>query len=467
MSCIDCSSGITSQVYSLQYKYNSTCNTSGCCTPLTDSKCVSYQGANLACSGINTNDTIETAIQKIDTLVCQSSGDYSTYNTHCLTGITTQAGFVDDVTAYICTVNTTLNTFLNSTFPAYQTTVTTDIANSILPSITCSTASVTSADNTATVLNKYCTQFGVINTALDISSVVWNNCFTVGSTPTTIAQGFSLLANQICQVKTSGGSAVLPTFNNTGSCLSTTGSADSLVDTVNALRVRTCASPTFDINALNWVCITKPSTTTTNLQAAFQSVLSKVDSLSQGRLATFSSDFIVTNVDNSNLCLGKNIALATPINADRYVASNSSDVSPGTLIDKLTAGSNVTLDATTTPGQVIVSVTGVASDGKVYADSTDDTLGFLGDKMEGSDGDDIQISTSYDNVNKKVKVFGSLVDKGAFILSLFNYIQNDPDTYAAFCALAAGCPSPCQPPQNVQAIDVTGGTTTTTTTTLG
>lgn len=464
MSCIDCSSGQPSQVYSLQYKYNSSCN-SNCCTPLTDSKCISYKGVPLACSGIDTDDTIEEAIQKIDALVCQTSGDYSTYNTNCLTGITTQAEFVDDVTSYICTLNTTVDTFISTTFPAYQTTVTNSIASSLAPAITCSSASVTSADSTSTVLSKYCTKFTDIDSKLDISNVIWNTCFSVGSSPASIAEGFSLLSNQICQVKTSSSSVTLPTFNNVGSCLSITGAADTLVDTVNALRVRTCLSPVFDINSLTWGCITKPSSVSTNLQAAFQSVLTKIDSLSQGRSAVYSSDFVVTNVDDSNLCLGKNIALATPLNLDRYVASNSSDSTPGTLIDKLQGGTNVTLDDTTTPGKVIVNVSGMASDGKVYANSVDDTLGFLDEKIEGSTGDDINISASYDATNKQVKIFGSLVNKSDFILSLFDVIKNDPDIYEAFCALKDGCPSPCQPPQNVQATDITDDTTTTTTST--
>lgn len=465
MSDCNCnSSSVPSQIYSFQYQYNPSCTSSSDCgTAVGNAKCITYQGVDLECSGINTNDTLEIALQKIDTIVCQTAGDYSTYNVHCLDdeeAITTEASFVDAVTGKLCTIETTVDTFINTTFPAYQTSVTEAIGQ--VPAITCETAGVTDEDTTSEILVKYCTKFGTIDESLDISSVTWDSCYTVASTPSTIAEGFSLLANQICLVKASSTSSVLPVFNNSTSCLSSTGLADTLVVTVNALRTRVCQSPTFNINTLTWGCLTKPSSTTTDLQSAFQTVLDTLSTLSEAA-PTYSGDFVVTNVDDDDLCLGKNIALATPLNQDRFVASNSDDDDPGTLIDKLEAGDGIDLDDTTTPGKIIITSTATDVSGKVYANEDDDTLGFLDEKTEGSSGDDITITALYNPGTQKLQI-AAILDRENLADALLDLILENTDLRAKFCSLLLECPAACQPPQNVQALSAT--TTTTSTTTL-
>jgi len=48
---------------------NVTCSATPCPVIL-DSTCVFYEGPNLICSGINTNDNLETIIEKLDAAVC-------------------------------------------------------------------------------------------------------------------------------------------------------------------------------------------------------------------------------------------------------------------------------------------------------------------------------------------------------------------------------------------------------------
>src|SRR5689334_4019635 len=120
--------GNTSPItYTVQMFTSNNCNdcSSNCPTTLS-SACVPYNGPNLACSGINTGDSLETALQKIDTQICSAIGDYSTYQFHCLTAwygtsITQESQFVDAITGYACEIRSDLDTFIDDTFAAYQT----------------------------------------------------------------------------------------------------------------------------------------------------------------------------------------------------------------------------------------------------------------------------------------------------------------------------------------------------------
>ena len=355
MSCPNCQSSDGVKAFNYQYVYSTNCtdSTISCGANDVDSKCVGYYAANLPCSGIMTKDSIELALQKIETAICNATGNYSTYSYHCLTPVTTEAAFVDQICNYVCTLNTTLNTFTGTTFPAYQATITADLAAITSPALTCSTAGVTSADSLSTILTKYCTQFSNIASAISLSGVTWNACYTQ-STPTTIAGAFSAVLSQICQTKTIATSAAtLPVFNNTSTCLPSPGTADTLSATIGKIISVLCAAPTFSNSSLSSTCVTIPSTAT-DLTTLAQNILTKLDALIKAA-PTFSSDFVVTNVNNSNLCLGKNVALASTSTFNRYVAATSTDTTPGTLQSKLTAGTNISLDYTTTPGQAIIN----------------------------------------------------------------------------------------------------------------
>lgn len=353
----------TSNNYNVTYSYAGNCQPSDCGGTQLSSKCVYYSGPNLSCSGINTNDSVELALQKIDTKLCTVVADYSTYQMNCLTTyfgapITNQADFVNAITNYACLINTNLNTFTNTTFVNYQSTVNTRFVALEVPGITCAGSNILATDTLQTVLNKYCTSLTNIQTDLSLVGVTnWNQCFTVGTPPTNVTSAITLLINQLCQVKAGAGGA-LPTFNNVGTCLPTPSASDTLVSTISQIITRLCQTPTFDINALSWGNITKPSTTTTDLQNAFQSVLTNTSNLVAQILNSFSSDFIVTQVDPSNPSAGKKLSLATSINQDKYVAATPSDTTPGTLQDKLVAGTGITLDYSSVPNKLTISATG-------------------------------------------------------------------------------------------------------------
>jgi hypothetical protein len=435
----------------------------------TDASCIYYTGPNLTCSTITTNDSLDVILQKIDPLLCAATGNYSEYNTYCLAPIATQQQFVESISQFVCDTRTDLDTFIDTTFPAYQTAVDTRFDALEVPGITCASASVISTDTLQQVLTKYCTKFASIDTLLNVSSADWSQCYVVSPAPTTPTQGFDVLIDQICLLKTAveSGTASLPTFNNVGSCLPAPLTAtDTLVDTVNKIKTRLCQTGTVDTTTLSWGCVTQP-TGAQNLQDSLQNILTRIQAIAQTLPTVFDAgDFTVTNVDNGNLCLGKNVALATPSTQDRFVASTALDLSPGTLQAKVTAGTNITLDFVTTPGQMIINSTAVASSNyQVKINSGDTTPGYLADKIVGgamSCG--LQVIASSDLTNEQI-VLNISLDPVDLFQCLIDALSEEPTLKDSLCAAIATCPSPCDAPSNVVVTYEQGTTTTTTTTT--
>lgn len=463
MSCTNCGNSSTPISVQLSYSQDASCPDNNQC-PDISAACISFRAPNLACSGIQTDDSIELALQKIDEKLCETGGDYSTYNFHCLDdggAIATEAEFVSAITDFVCDLSSALTTFTGTTFISYQDDVDNRFSAIEGPSITCSSASVNSSDSLTQILNKYCTKFGAIDTAISLSGVTWDSCFTVSSTPTTIAQGFDLLADQICQTKALITSSTLPTFNNTGSCLPSPGSSDTLSSTIDKIKTRLCQTPTLDNDNLTSSCISIPATDN-DLEGLLQNMLDKLDDLTSNFPTFDSGDFSVTGTG----CGGKTIALTTPINQDRLVAINNSDSSPSTLINKL-AGVGCTIDDTTTSGKITITVTGGAStDTKVKADAADSAADYLINKIEaGAAVSGIGLDVSYNATTDKVKI-APTVDAEDLLDLLLTHLEENPTGAIAerLCAIIASCPSPCEGPTNVQAVAVAGTSTTTTTT---
>jgi len=442
MSCIPCTT-TSPTVFSAQYFYNAQCTTScgtgpsSCC----DASDTIYNGPALTCSGINPLDTLETALQKLDEQVCSAIGDYSTYQFNCLETwcsctITTEAEFVDQITAYTCETRSNLDTFIGVTFAAYQASYNNRFTEVEVPGITCATAAVTSASTLNEILLAYCTQFTNIKAAIDVSSVDWNQCFTVGSPPSTVIGGFDLLVDQICEIKaTADAAAVLPVFNNTAyTCLATPGASDTLVATITKMLDVLCTTAVFDPGNITWGCTgTEPA----SLEAGVQQIVDSLDTLLEA-LPTYSADFVVTATDAGDPCAGLTISLATPIDQDRFVASNASDTSPGTLVDKLTAGTNITLDDTTTPGQVIINST--ADTYTVKANTADAAAGFLDTKITGQPDitGSIEIVESY-NAGTDTLDLTPLINEDVFMEYIFSTIENNVVWKSRFCSIVASC----------------------------
>lgn len=431
------------------------CGTTGC-QGNADAKCVFYTGAALPCSGIATNDNLEVALQKVEEQICSVIGNYATYNTYCLAPVTTQQQFVEKISLAYCNLQSDYDFFINTTFPAYQAQVNVDINGALYPQVTCTLTGVTTADSVATVLTKYCTEFTNIWNYIDISTVTWNGCFTVPTPPTNVAEGFDLLASQICSVAATV--SPLPTFNNIGSCLPSPGSADTLAQTIDKIKTRLCQTPTLDLSTITWGCTPDLSTSNTDLNGALQGIVNSTSDWFENKL-TFSPDFTVSYVDPLDTCQGKYLELATPIvSTDRLVASNVADLSPGTLIDKLTPGTNITLDDTTTPGQVIINAT-TADTYQVKASSTDTTPDYLIDKVTGKYNTPIGIgiTDSYNAITKTVD-FTPTINWAAFVPAMLAAINADPVLYAQLCGLTCGCNC------STTTTTTTSSTTTTTTT---
>jgi hypothetical protein len=430
---------------------------------------VYYTGPNLSCSQITTGNNFEDILIKIDQKLCATLGDYTTYNKYCLddsVAITSEKEFVEAISQYVCTLNTTLTTFTDETFVEYQDTVDERFEDIEVPAITCATASVTAADTLQTVLNKYCTKITALDTHTSLSGVNWDLVYSVVD-PTTVGGGFTSLLTQLATLKSTVdglGSASLPTFNNTGSCLPTPGAADSTVDTINKIKTRLCQTPVFDINALTWGCLTKPTSTTIDLQSAFQTVLTKLDDYVKNKL-TFSGDFDVVATDGGDPCDGLTVSLADSPTLDRFVASNALDSSPGTLADKITAGTGITVDFLTTPGQMILSSTAVSANDKVKSHSADPTAGFLDAKVTGATHSSGVGITAVANLTSHQVVFTPTVNLNTLASKLLETIGEDSILSSLLCEIMRACPSPCAAPSNVTVTFVSGTTTTTTTTT--
>lgn len=453
MSCVNCSSD---NIFTGSFNQIPSTN---CCDSNFSSAtgCIVYDGPNLPCTLVQTGESLNTVLSKMDTVICQATGNYALYNTFCLddvTPITTEKQFVETISQFVCLLRSEFDTFVGSTFPAYQDVVDGRFDAIEQPEITCTSAGVVDTDSLKVLLGKYCTKFSQIDSFIDISTVIWNDCFTVPIPPTNLSQAFNLLVDQICQIATA--QTTLPTFNNVGSCLPPPLTAtDSLEDTVNKLKIKVCTQPTFDINTLVWTCVTKPSTTTTNLQAAFQTVLTELAAIKQN-FPTFSlANFNVANVDNGDPCLGKLITLAAGVSPDEKVKATPADTLPGTLQDKLVAGTAITLDYGAVTGKVVINSTGGSStDEKVKTDSTDPTAGFLDAKIVGGTSPlGISISASPNLTTHQIEIIPN-VSTTAFITNILSAIKADETLKALFCEIVSMCPSPCSGAQNIQVVQI-------------
>lgn len=446
-TCGSCSSP-SPTIFSAQYFYNQQCNDcilTGCNGASQDAKCVYYNGPALPCSGIEPMDTLETVLQKIDEQICAVTGDYSTYEYNCLEDwcsctITTEAQFVNQITAYACETRSLLEVFTGTTFPTYQAALNATFETVGVPGITCETASITPTSTLNEILQAYCSSITAIEEDIQgaIDTADWSQCIA-SSAPTTLLETFNLIIDQICIVKaTADAAAVLPIFDNSFNCLEGT-SEDTLVDTINGMLDLLCDTSPFSAEGVTWGCIDDGEAT--DLQEAFQVLVDNIISTQSSVITTVSEDFVLSLNDVDDPCSGLNLALASPlVNSDRLVASNAIDATPGTLMDKLSAGPNITLDDTTTPGLVIISSTGDTYKVKADISEADGDANYLTDKVEGTTSPDgaISITTSY-NIGDLKTQFAPSINADALMELIFSTIENNIEWKARFCTIASTC----------------------------
>lgn len=432
-----CSSNNTPFSYTMFFTQQNCpeCNDTECGGGYGNARCILYTGAELPCTGIQTTDSLEVALQKIEEQVCSIAGDYSTYNTYCLAPINTQQEFVESISSGYCNLLSDFNDFIQDTFPDYQADVDQRITDIINPGLPCAALSLTNTSTLTDWLQALCDKVTETDENLDISAVDWNQCMTVISPPSTLTQAFQVLVDQICSI----GAISLPVFNNLGTCLPSPTGSDTLVQTVEKIKTRLCQTPTFDINALTWGCITQPSVTTTNIQDTIQTILDYVNDYIENKL-TFSADFNITQTNPSSVCDGKTVELVTPIvNSDRLVAATALDGTPGTLADKLMEGAGITLDYST-PGKVVIIADSSTETYRVKADASDASPNFLISKVNGVENtvDGIAISESYNAGTGQVDLTPA-IDWSAFVNKWFDAVNADAVLKIRFCTLVQGC----------------------------
>lgn len=426
------------------------------CLQVIDTSCVVYTGPQLVNLDLGTNICLETILQKIDEDLSVITGNYAGYNTFCLAPIQTEKEFVEAISQFVCEFKEDYDEFVGTTFPNYQTQIQDEIdaINNPNMATSCAAVGIIGTDSLQTVLQKLsvgeCTLFSM----LDLSTANWNTCFTiVGVPPTTPLEATNALLQQICSIKEAQGDP-LPVFDNTNTCLTGGTVNDTTEETILLMRNRLCQSPIFDINALTFGCITKPSTNTLDLQGTIQSILTKLDAITKAFPTFNPTQFTSTFVNPLNQCLGVQISLTNPgsgSGTDRLVAATATDSNPGTLIDKLVEGTGINLDFTN-PEQCVISISPSFQpvDEKVKASSTDPTAGFLDQKIKatGQPSLGLTMGSSFDPGDNKVNI-STTINPTTLAQAILEAIQDDTDLQAIFCALVNACPVACVPPSNV------------------
>ncbi|WP_177189276.1 hypothetical protein [Chitinophaga sp. YR573] len=390
-------------------------------------------------------------MQKIDQKICEitgSSDPFNNYSLLCLEPVSSQKVFAEKTAAMLCQLRSTVVNFTTNIFPAEITAIRNDITtlNKAGFNYECPVLNIAQADSIAETLFKLANAIcNVYSSQLDLSSVDWNNCSSAEPVPQTIQEGFNFLLDQICALTTGG--QTLPTFDNTGTCLTAGTALDSLSDTITKIRARLCSLPTFSVSALTSSCINFSGVT--SLEGTLSKIFEAIDLLTKNTIRQVDTDmFNISDADGTQPCLGKKISLSGQVaGSDRLVAVSAADSNPGTLEDKLEQGEGIILDTFTTSGKIIIK-TSSQPEYKVKSTSSDAAAGFLDEKIIGSNG---TINTAVSPNSGKLQISSS-IDYDLLIDRLFDIMETDADIKARFCALVSSCPSPCAPPTNVQAI---------------
>lgn len=177
----------------------------GCVTTV-DTQCVVYNGDPLSCINVQPGTRLEGILQLMDAAICAGAPDnnYATYNTFCMTGITTQKKFVETISELVCNTATSLATLSGTTIVDIVDGLQVQIDDIVIPGIMgCAAVSIPNGSTLKTILQTYSDKLCDLYNKINLDSVNWSQCLTVTVPPTTIAGGFSTVIDQICQVRTS------------------------------------------------------------------------------------------------------------------------------------------------------------------------------------------------------------------------------------------------------------------------
>lgn len=457
MPCQDCKPDAPITVFPLPILPCGPENDQQCCEQSTNAACVEYDGTPLGCIGGDERQMLDDILQRIDVKLCEITGGsdpFNEFNVLCLEPVTTAKDFAERTAAMLCQLRTTVVNFINNLYPVEISTIRTEIAtlNRAGFDRDCGIVTIAKGDTLTATLAKLTEAICTISDAAsNMSSVDWDRCVTIAQPPTTIQEGFNFILQQLCALTGGGSGGNLPVFDNTTSCLPAPTSADSLENTVIKIRSRLCSLPTFSVNAVSSTCLSLNGVTT--LEQTISKILEQLDTLSRNTVRQVDNiQFAISDADPTVPCAGKKISLSgvTGTGADRLVALNEGDTTPGTLEQKINAGEGVVIDTTSVAGKMTIRTTNTVNH-KVKIAEDDPEPGYLIDKIVGAPG---EVNTIITASAQQISISAS-IDYDKLIDRLFDILETDAELKERFCALVASCPSPCSPPTNVQAIPVT------------
>jgi hypothetical protein len=424
------------------YNAQSMCNTTGSSL---DSSNIMYSGPNLENIDIDTNSTVQAILEAINTSIGTISGiDWSSFDYACLPDYTTVEQFAEGISTYICNLNTTLTTFIGTTYAADKAAMNTSITSIDEPGLTsCASVGVIDTDNTTAILTKILSNLCDVNETLELGGIDWNNCYTVSPIPTNIIDAFTVINEQICDLKNNPTEPTYPTFNNSTNCLEGT-TTDSLYDTIISITGILCSLPTFDIGDIAWTtCISNPNPGGgADITSALNKLVSILDPTYKARVVQFDpAIFDVTYSTPGNQCSGQVVTLQDDVEfTDRLVALDGTDTDPDYLLNKMTAGTLITFDTATSPGTVIINSS--AEDNKVKANAADTSSDYLINKIHGLPDSTSALSLveSYNAGTDKVDLTPT-IDYAVLTQKILDTLSINADLLSQLCVLNCQCPS--------------------------
>lgn len=436
-------------VYYPIYNAQCTTTTSGCSVAV-DADCVTYTGPNLTSIEVDSNATLTEALTSINTTISAITGiNWDEFDYSCLDAedpITTAEEFAEAISAYVCALNTTVDTFIDTTYPAGIADLQGQITDLDEPGLTsCAAVNVLDTDTYSQILTKILTNLCSVNTQIDPSSAAWDTSHVVDPNPTTIVAAFNLVIGWIADLENNPPEAVLPQFDTRGTCLDDPQEADTLYDTLVKTYTKVCELPEFDIDDLTWQsCIANPNAGGgADLISTLNIILQRLQSAYSLRVTSFDSTYFTTSYTTvDNLCSGLVVTLRDDLGfSDRLVALDAGDADPDYLLNKITAGTNISFDTSTSPGEVIIDCD--AEDKLVKANAADTSAGYLIDKIEGKADatNSIAIIESYNATTDKVDLTPA-ISIGSLFAEGMTAIMANTTLFAQFSAMVCAA-QPC------------------------
>lgn len=425
----------------------SSSNSAGCGCSSSDADNIVYTGPDLENLDVVSNDTLSEILDSINTTVGTITGiDWGSFDYACLdaeTSIATAQEFVEAISAYVCALQSQVDGFIDDTYTPAIEAIQESLEDITQPGFTsCDEVGITDGDTQVQAITKLITAVCNLFTSVNPSGANWNTEFATDPLPETIEDAFNVIIAQIGNILNNPPESNLPTFNNENSCLSITGTTDSLYNTVVAIRDALCELPTFDINNLPWTsCIPNPNAGGgADIESALSTMLTKLSQAYSYRVLEFDTTFFTASLINgADPCSGYSVTLNDGI-PDKFVALEEGDT-PDYLLNKITAGTNIEFDTTTTPGTVIINST--AEDIKVKADPADAAGGYLTDKIVGGTSSDsaLTVNIGYDSTNDRLNLQPQISYESMFD-ALMDMLEEDTERAERWCAFNCNC-QPC------------------------